>query len=167
MKKVAFLFVAFMVMCVSFAANAQETSRTVIISNFSSRAVKVEMPLFYQMARGEAKGYSLVQSDTAGRMTGFITVVSAFSADAFDTEENAQCIKIRIANGKDMIIMSFFNGWASEVNSKFVSAGGYTIDESDETVTIAKGNVKLVLNKADFAKSVLTALESEGWDEIK
>lgn len=162
MKKVAFLFVAFMVMCVFFAANAQETSRTVIISNFSSRAVKVEMPLFYQMARGEAKGYSLVQSDTAGRMTGFITVVSAF-----DTEENAQCIKIRIANGKDMIIMSFFNGWASEVNSKFASAGGYTIDESDEAITIAKGNVKLVLNKADFAKSVLTALESEGWDEIK
>ena len=66
-----------------------------------------------------------------------------------------------------MIIMSFFNGWASEVNSKFVSAGGYTIDESDEAITIAKGNVKLVLNKADFAKSVLTALESEGWDEIK
>ena len=62
MKKVAFLFVAFMVMCVSFAANAQETSRTVIISNFSSRAVKVEMPLFYQMAVGEAKGYSLVIS---------------------------------------------------------------------------------------------------------
>ena len=162
MKKVAFLFVAFMVMCVSFAANAQETSRTVIISNFSSRAVKVEMPLFYQMAVGEAKGYSLVQSDTAGRMTGFITVVSTY-----DTEENAQCIKIRIANGKDMIIMSFFNGWASEVNSKFVSAGGYTIDESDEAITIAKCNVKLVLNKADFAKSVLTALESEGWDEIK
>lgn len=160
MKKVAFLFVAFMVMCVSFAS-AQETSRTVIISNFSSRAVKVEMPLFYQMAVGEAKGYSLVQS-TAGRMTGFITVVSAF-----DTEENAQCIKIRIANGKDMIIMSFFNGWASEVKSKFASAGGYTIDESDEAITIAKGNVKLVLNKADFAKSVLTALESEGWDEIK
>lgn len=45
-----------------------------------------------------------------------------------------------------------FNGWASEVNSKFVSAGGYTIDESDEAITIAKGNVKLVLNKADFAK---------------
>ena len=76
MKKI-FLFLVAMVMCVSFAANAQETSRTVIISNFSSRAVKVEMPLFYQMARGEAKGYSLVQSDTAGRMTGFITVVSA------------------------------------------------------------------------------------------
>ena len=161
MKKLAFLFVAIM-MCVSFAANAQETSKTVIISNFSSRAVKVEMPLFYKMATGEAKGFSLVQADTTGRMTGFITVVSAY-----DAEEGAQCIKIRIANGKDMTILSFFNGWASEVNSKFVSVGGYAIGESEDTVTITKGEAKLVLNKADFAKSILTVVENIGWDEIK
>ena len=51
MKKVAFLFVAFMVMCVSFAANAQETSRTVIISNFSSRAVKQKVILWCSLTR--------------------------------------------------------------------------------------------------------------------
>lgn len=164
MKKIFFILVAIMAMSVSFAANAQEaTSRTVIISNFSSRAVKVEMPLFYKMATGEAKGFSLVQADdTTGRMNGFITVVSAY-----DAEEGAQCIKIRIANGKDMTILSFFNGWASEVNSKFVSAGGYAIGESEDTITITKGEAKLVLNKADFAKSILTVVENIGWNEIK
>ncbi len=159
MKKIASIFVAIMAL-VSFAANAQETN-TVIISNFTSRAVAVEMPAFYKMACGEANGYALVQSDTAGKMTGFITVVSTF-----DPEENAQCIKIRIANGKDMTILSFFNGWASEVADKFIAAG-YTVGESNDLVTISKGESKLVLKKDDFKKAVLTASEIAGWQEIK
>ena len=60
-----------------------------------------------------------------------------------------------------------FQRWASEVNSKFVSAGGYTIDESDEAITIAQRQCKARLKQGGLAKSVLTALESEGWDEIK
>ncbi len=158
MKKIAFIFVAVMAL-VSFAANAQETN-TVIISNFTSRAVAVEMPAFYKMACGE-NGYALVQSDTAGKMTGFITVVSTF-----DPEENAQCIKIRIANGKDMTILSFFNGWAPEVAEKFIAAG-YTVGESNDLVAISKGDAKLVLKKDDFKKAVLTVSEVAGWQEIK
>lgn len=162
MKKISFLLVI-MAMCVSFAAQAQETSRTIIISTFSSRAVKVDMSLFYKMATDEAKsaGFSLVQSDETGKMTGFMTLVSTYDAD-----ENAQCIKIRIAQGKDMTILSFFNGWAEEVNSKFTSAGGYTIKETEETVNITKDNAKLVLNKADFAKSILSVVENVGWNEF-
>ncbi len=94
-------------------------------------------------------------------MTGFITVVSTF-----DPEENAQCIKIRIANGKDMTILSFFNGWAPEVAEKFIAAG-YTIGESNDLVTISKGEAKLVLKKDDFKKAVLTVSEMAGWQEIK
>ncbi len=155
MKKI--LFVAIMAL-ISLGASAQE--KTVIISNFSSRAVKVEMPLFYQMAVNEADGYALVFADGNNKMTGFVSVVSVY-----DTEENAQCIKIRIANGKDMTILSFFNGWADEVADRFSSAG-YSVSSDEENVTIAKGDAKLVLNRADFAKAKITAVEAAGWQSF-
>ena len=156
MKKV--FFIAIMAMF-AFIANAQET-KTVIISNFTSRAVAVEMPLFYQMATGEAHGYALVSSDDNGKMTGFISVVSAN-----DPEENAPCIKVRIANGKDMTILSFFNGWAKEIVKNFTD-NGYTVSENDETVTITKGDNKITLNKADFAAAKVTATEVVGWQSF-
>ena len=144
----------------AFIANAQEVTKTVIISNFTSRAVAVEMPLFYQMAVGEAKGYSFVQADTNGKMTGFISIVSTT-----DAEEEAPCIKIRIANGKDMTILSFFNGWAKEIVKNFTD-NGYTVSENDETVTITKGDNKITLNKADFATAKVTATEVVGWQSF-
>ncbi len=158
MKKV--FFIAIMATMFALIANAQETTKTVIISNFTSRAVAVEMPLFYQMAVGEAKGYSFVQADTNGKMTGFISIVSTT-----DAEEKAPCIKIRIANGKDMTILSFFNGWAKEIVKNFTD-NGYTVSENDETVTITKGDNKITLNKADFATAKVTATEVVGWQSF-
>ena len=143
----------------AFIANAQEVTKTVIISNFTSRAVAVEMPLFYQMATGEAHGYALVSSDST-KMTGFISIVSTT-----DAEEEAPCIKIRIANGKDMTILSFFNGWAKEIVKNFTD-NGYTVSENDETVTITKGDNKITLNKADFATAKVTATEVVGWQSF-
>lgn len=157
MKKV--FFIAIMATMFALIANAQET-KTVIISNFTSRAVAVEMPLFYQMAIGEAKGYSLVQADANGKMTGFISIVSTT-----DAEEEAPCIKIRIANGKDMTILSFFNGWAKEVVKNFTD-NGYTVSENEEVVSIAKGESKITFNKADFAAAKVTATEVVGWQSF-
>ncbi len=153
MKKLILLIAAAVL---SFSAAAQDET-TVIISKFTTRAVQVEMPLFYQMATSEASGYALVQADTSDRMTGFMTIVSAF-----DPVEDADCIKIRLADGKNMTIMSFFNGWAEELADEFTEAG-YEVSEDDNTVTFRKGENKLTLKKEDFAKAKISIKKNNGW----
>ncbi len=158
MKKFVFLAIAILI---SMTAIAQENEKTVIISAFSTREVEVAMPAFFKMACDSVSGYALVEKNDAGRIIGFMTVV-----EDFDTKENSPCVKVRIAQGQDMLIVSFFNGWVSEVNNQLVSAGGYAVTESDDTISLSKGDAKLVLNKADFSANKLTVVEASGWQKV-
>ena len=158
MKKLLFLAVM-AIMCLSAAA--QENQRMVIVSSFSTREVEVATPAFFNMACDSVSGYALTEKDESGRIVGFMTVVVDF-----DVKVNAPCIKVRIAHGQDMLIVSFFNGWTSEMNNQIISAGGYTVGESGDTVAFSKGDARLVLNLSDFAANKLTVIEQTGWQTI-
>ena len=158
MKRFLFLVMTAL-MCLSAAA--QESQRTVIVSSFSTREVEVATPAFFNMACDGVSGYALTEENTVGRIVGFMTVV-----EDFDVKENSPCIKIRIANGQDMVILSFFNGWTSDVSNQIVRAGGYSVGEGNDVITFAKGDFRLVLDKAAFEENKIFVVSATGWQKI-
>ena len=153
------MFLAVMIiMCMTAAA--QENQRTVIVSSFTTREVEVATPAFFNMACDSVSGYASVEKNDEGRIIGFMTVV-----EDFDVKENAPCIKIRIAKGQDMIILSFFNGWVSEVKKEFRN-GGCLVTDGEDHITIVIGATRLILDKADFAANKLTVLHQNGWQKV-
>ena len=158
MKKIFFIAVALFSFTVSAAYPQSE--KTVLVSNIETRNIAVDMPLYCNMASEEG-GYYWCKKDSTDRMTEFVSIASAY-----DALEKKSCVKIRIAKNQKMVVLSFFGGWAQEIQGVFGNFD-HQVEENDENLALVTSDgSQITLSKKDFEQARVKVVDMTGWQSF-